>query len=115
LGFASDDVPKLAKRALFAHWKYERRRRTKRRQAQINPEPNKLRRRRKTSAAGGKSKRRRPRNQTQGASEHENPLANAARKLSRAFAKACKKGKQKLKKNEGVRLWDNMSHLCSRP
>jgi hypothetical protein len=87
LRFASDDVPKLVKRALFAHWKYERRRRTKRRQqAQINLEPNK--RRRKTSAAGGKSKRRRPRNQSQGASEHKNSLANAARKLSRAFAKA---------------------------
>jgi hypothetical protein len=37
---------------------------------------------------GGKPKRHRPRNQTQGASEHKNPLANAARKLSRAFATA---------------------------
>jgi hypothetical protein len=91
LRFASDDVLELVKRALFAHWEYEHHRRTKRRQAQINQEPNKRgagERQVPQAANPSAAACRRPRSQSQGASEHKNPLADAARKLSRAFAKA---------------------------
>ena len=97
--FASDDVPRLVKRALFAHWKYERRRRRKRRQAQINLEPNKRRRRRKTSAAGGKSKRRRPRNQTTRRFGAQKSTGQCGEKIEPCFCEGLQ-----AKKNEGLRL-----------
>ena len=110
--FASDDVPRLVKRALFAHWKYERRRRTKRRQVQINREPNKRRRRRKTSAAGGKSKRRRPRNQHTRRFGAQKSTGQCGEKIEPCFCEGKLRGSTfgSLPKNEGVRLL--CPHLC---